>query len=801
MKLADIIGGGTSVVDWKGGCSECPRARKDFVPATITDSDLLIVGEAPGATEVEEGEGFTGRSGQYLRSTLEKYGITEYSLSNSILCRPPDNRNPYKKELSCCGNQFLKHQIPQHSTVALFGRVPVTHVFPDSKYAKMRGHVAWNRDFPGVRFFSALHPAYILRRQDKGPEFERQVARLSRILEEDPGNPPWEIISSEDSSSLERLQSALDTGVFAFDIETNGLESWHPDKEMVSFSLCANTDEAFFFHKNDPKWEESLDLVRESLGDSGTIVVAHNAGFDLEWLERNHDINLRCQIADTQSLYYLLYMGEDYRKARMRSLKGLVGDELDGYRYLLPNPHEWTDINLLKKYNTEDVIRTLQLFRQDFPKLTDKQRDLFFRVASPSSLAARRLNTNGLYVDTEYAASLKEELDEEKNAEIEKWKEEDPEFDPEEHISGDGFIDYVYSIRDLPVITRTEKDQKPATDKDTIKELIRDHGADFLEHRLEYQRIDKQISTFVEPYASGKVLDPYTERVRSDFLNCFTRTGRTSSRNMNVQNIPRDPIIRKLFGAPPGKVFLEADLSQIEIRIAMSLAKDPVGLEAYQKGSDLHAQTAQKMAERKGMETFTKEMRSNAKVTNFSLLFRGSVGTVKNYAFSNFGVNYTWDEAEEFYDTFFSTYTELSKWHQEVVDELRQNRGRIETALGFQRYLDWWDSPEEWKREKAEREAINFTVQSNNAFITLLILYLCQQKIRERGLYPEVMTVNTVHDSCIFEVPENMVDTVIEIGKEATAEVEEWISDWFLVPLVMDFACGPSWGELEELNV
>lgn len=804
MKLADVLGGGLKVLQPKGGCDTCPRGRKDFVPSTHNpNADLLIIGEAPGAQEVEEREGFIGQSGQLLRRMLKEKGITEFSLSNVIHCRPPDNRNPHKKEISACLNQYLINDIKEgYSNILLVGKVPADTLFPDTTYRSLRGHVAWHPDFPGQRFYTIYHPAYILRRRDQMPVFERHIERLARIIQEDPFNPAWTLVRGDSSSSREKLAGILAKDSFAFDIETNGLESWHPDKEITAFALCASKKEAVFFHKNDPYFEEGLKLVGEALENPSKTVIAHNAGFDLEWLEQDLGILTRCRIADTQALYYLIYMGEDFRKARMRSLKDLTEEELDGYRYLVPSPHLCTDVPLLAKYGSEDVIRTYELFRRGFPQLNRKQMDLFFRISSPSSLALRRLQVNGLHIDTDYADDLADTLQTEIEQEIAAWEEEDPEYSRKEHKSGtDGFLRYMYKIKGWPVIQRTEKDNKPSQAKDTIKELIRDHGAGVLKHHLKITELEKQQSTFVKPYQSGDVLDPFTNRVHPSYFNCFTRTGRTSSRNPNAQNIPRDKKVRSLFAAPEGKIFMQSDLSQIELRIAMCLSGDETGIDAYLNEGDLHAKTAKQLAADAGREDWTKEDRTNAKIMNFSLIYGGDEGTVKRYAYSTFGINYSWSDAEKFHKTFFGTYDALHPWHQSVIDDLRTNRGYMETVMGHPRFLEGWDAPEKGKREHYERVAINTTCQSPAGYMTILILYLVQQNIKERGLDKEgVLTTGSVHDSILYELPPNKVIEVIGLIEEAVDEVKEWISSWFIVPLVMDYEVGESWGDLQEVD-
>jgi len=182
--LDDIEGPHQKLIRPSGGCHNCPRRRVDFVPATLPKAQLIFLGEAPGATEVKEQEGFTGKSGELLRSVALEYGITEFAVSNVVHCRPPENAAPNKKVIDCCLSQFVLDEIRDYSIVVLVGSVPLQALFPKAKAWHFRGNLAYHPDFPEQRFYTMYHPAYILRNRGGTieEEFKQQMSRLARIV-------------------------------------------------------------------------------------------------------------------------------------------------------------------------------------------------------------------------------------------------------------------------------------------------------------------------------------------------------------------------------------------------------------------------------------------------------------------------------------------------------------------------------------------------------------------------------------------------------------------------------------------
>lgn len=588
-----------------GGCAICPRRKKDFVPATLIQSQILFLGEAPGETEVKEQEGFTGASGTFLREHAADAGITSFSLNNTIHCRPPGNRNPSAEEMDCCLSQFVLDEIRGYEIVVMVGNVPFQALFPGAKPARFRGNVAHHPDFPGQKFYMIYHPAYILRRRDQEEVFRRQMERLARIAKGEPA-PAYQIFSGGGKKYWQVLEKILSSSLISLDLETNSLQSWPISSRIRSLALAADEEQVVFAHENEAHWISVLAHLRKYLEKPEKHVVCANAGFDLDFLEE--ELGFRIKTTGIHDVFPLFYEAAQYK---MPSLKELVSRELDGYRYLVYDPSTETNLDLLGRYNAEDVIYPLQLFRQGMAKVQPKTRDLLMRVSSPSGYILRHISKNGFYVRRGYLQEKIKEYNEREQETLAAWREEDPRFVPTFHDSGKGLHQYLFKILGVSGERKTDKGNF-STDDSALKAWVR-QGFSPLRHLLALRKIEKFQSTYL--WGMEKHIGP-DSRVHSQFTTTFTDSARSSSRGPNIQNIPRDKEIRDLFGAPPGFVLLESDLSQIELRIMFCLAGDPVGIAAYNQGLDAHILTARSFCA--GSEP-TKEERTWAKVINFAL--------------------------------------------------------------------------------------------------------------------------------------------------------------------------------------
>lgn len=790
VRIADLIEQ-DSYLNPTGGCHSCPRKKKRMVPGTfVPGTDLLILGEAPGSTEVETGEGFTGPSGQFLRETLAKFGITEYSLSNTIHCRPPNNRNPNVQEISCCLNQFVLAELAGFKYVLLAGNVPMNALFPGVGVSRLRGNLTYHPDFEDTRFFGCYHPAYIKRRSDMKPVFEAQIERLARIVHGE-ADADIDIIQGDAERVMPALDEMLATGFISLDVETDRLESWELDAEIRSLAVASDTERAVFIYEEDPYWVVAVERIKDFLANPSSRVVGHNIGFDLDFMEWQFDFRVRARgILDTQSLYYLA------EGDKMSNLKMLVARELDGYRHHVVNPHEEENVKWLSRYNAEDVVYPIQLLRKGLDGLHPRTVDLFMRVSGPSGYHLRRMTSHGFYFDVPKWEEGVKEIAQQRQDLLESWADHDYKFRPGYHESGKGLEEYLFELKGYPIIERT-KTERPSTAAGVLKGLVRrleesDQDPTPVKNLLKLRKIDKKKSTYIDPYEGHVWPDGF---VRSSYHNTVTDSGRRSSRGPNIQNLPRGKSVRQYFRARPGNVLVQGDYSQIELRVAMCLAKDPVGLAAYNRGEDLHTETARIIS---GNPNPTKEERTNAKPVNFSLIYGAHWTRLKAQAAEDYGIWLSDEECQEYHELFFGRYKQLPIWHERTHNELRARQGKAMHIVGHPYYYEDWNHPDQGRRDHAFRAHLNSKCQGPAAYLNMYLLILTDRMIHEAGIPATI--VHEEHDSVVVDTPEEYVDRICSIMNKAAQKCHEWVSDWFVIPLVVEFEVGPNRGELQDYN-
>lgn len=778
-----VPGAARRVLNPSGGCHNCPRKRVDFAPSSLTAGPVLFLGEHPGATDVEQQASLVGEGGQLLRRVAGEVGVPgPWSFSNTIHCRPPDLPQP--KEIGCCLSQMTLGELEDYSVIVLCGKVPLQALFPGAKGSHFRGNVAHHPDYPEKRFYAVHHPGYIIRRPDMMPDFTRQMARLARIVGGEPP-PAWTVVRG--MPGLEALRAMVRASMLSLDFETSGLESWATGVHIKSFAATADGKTVVAADADDPLFRPMMDLIVAYVQDEDKTAIGANIAFDLEFLERERGINVQCRLLQDVALWW--YQAGGYT---MPSLKELVSRELDGYRFLVHEPHLCRDPELLLKYNAEDVVHPIALMQRAALVVGPRTRDLVARVLGPVSLVLRRMTAHGFHVREQYRQEKIAEYEERRRTIVSRWREQDPEFIPDKYESGHGLLHYLYTVRDLPVLERTASED-PSTDQSVLKQLVRD-GYGIVQNLLDLRELDKILSTYLRAY--DKVLWG-DGRVRSSYTLAYTDTGRSSSRGPNLQNIPRAKEIRDLFGVPDGSLLIESDLSQIEFRIMVCLAQDVNGIQAYLRGEDAHTVTARGIT---GAEVPTKAQRTLAKPVNFGYLYGAKAPTVQRYVADEYGVSWTMAEAERFRSVFMSTYPQIEIFHETSRLRLAQQRGHFESVVGHRFFYSDWDHREKGKREHVQRSALNSEAQGPAAHICFYIKVIASRLLQQRRI--DFGFVNTVHDSILTEVPNPAsAPAVVEALEEASQVAHQWVKSWFVVPLILEHASGQSWGSLKEIKV
>lgn len=570
---------------------------------------------------------------------------------------------------------------------------------------------------------------------------------------------------------------------FCFDTETTGLETREADLVGIAFSM--ESKEAFYVPMtNDQTINKAI------IGEFKTVLenpkirkIGQNLKYDVQIL-KNYDIHVAGELFDTMLAHFLLdseaansmdMMADKYLGYKTISFESLVGPKGRTQKTIDQIP-----VDKVKDYACEDADITLQLKEklQTWIK-ENKLEKLLHEVEEPLSYVLADMEYEGVQIDTEALAQMSKELDQEsRQAQEEIFKLAGVEFNiasPKQ--MGEILFDQMKLI-DNPKKTKTGQ---YATGEEILSKLADEHeiAAKILEFR-EYQKLK---STYVD--AIPLLISPVSGRVHTDFRQTVASTGRLSSNNPNLQNIPirtaKGREIRKAF-IPRNDEFLimSADYSQIELRIMAAFSKDVSMMQAFKEGRDIHATTAAKVF---GVDVDNVEpnMRRKAKEVNFGII----------YGISAFGLsqnlNIPRGEAQEIIDAYFKEFPNVKKYMDDVVEKARKN-GFVETMLGRRRYLRNINSRNFTMRGFDERNAVNAPIQGSAADIIKVAMINIHKWMKEEKVKSKMLI--QVHDELVFELhkseEELMTNKVTELMKNALP---------LEVPMEVGLGVGKNWLE------
>jgi len=343
--------------------------------------------------------------------------------------------------------------------------------------------------------------------------------------------------------------------------------------------------------------------------------------------------------------------------------------------------------------------------------------------------------------------------------------------------------------KDIVETSRTESLKQLSVDEFTLNEIRKrtknEKVKEFIGLLLEYRKWEKIQQTFLKNFIKYLSADG---RIRAKYDLMGTRSGRLSSSSPNLQNIPKN--LRVVFIPKEGYKFLEADLSQIEMRIAGILAEDKTILEAYRNNEDLHILTASVVAG-VNKEEVTSKMRQSAKAINFGLIYGMQAPSFKDYASREYGIEYSTEEAERIREKFFTLYSGLKNWHKKVEEQVKRYHS---TESPFGRVYIFDEEPDDFSL--VVRQALNYPVQSSSSDLNLYIMgKLFEWRDKENI---DFNFVGSVHDSMLLEVREDCLGLVEQKIKEIVKNISSEF-DWVVVPIEVETEVKDNWkGKKEE---
>lgn len=607
---------------------------------------------------------------------------------------------------------------------------------------------------------------------------ERNFGNLACL---DPANCDYQLVDNEEKRS-ELIKKLLTTEVFALDTETTGVDPL--DCNLVGMSFSFTENQAFYVPVPLCQ-EETLKIVTEFkpvFENEKSLKVGQNIKYDMLALMK-YGINIKGKLFDTMIAHYViqpeLRHGMDYLAEVYLNYRTIHIDELIGARG--KNQKKMCDLSPtdICHYACEDADITLKL-KNILEKELKKHaaEDLFYDIEMPLVPVLAHIESNGVLLDTE-ALKQSSAYFTEKLAILEK---EICELAGEEfNIASPKQVGEIL-FEKLKIIDKAKKTKtgQYTTSEEVLESLRGKH--DIIGKILEHRGIKKLLGTYID--ALPQLINPRTGRVHTSFNQTVTSTGRLSSSNPNLQNIPiRDEEgkeIRKAFIPDDGCLFFSADYSQIELRIMAHLSEDKNMIDAFLSGHDIHAATAAKIY-KTDISEVTPDMRRKAKTANFGII----------YGISVFGLaermNVDRKEAKELIDGYFETYPQVKAYMDKSI-KLAQEAGYVETIFHRKRYLADINSRNAVVRGYAERNAINAPIQGSAADIIKVAMIRIYSRFQAENIKAKMIL--QVHDELNFSVP---VEERELVGQIVIEEMESAYR--MLVPLKADCGWGKNWLE------
>jgi DNA polymerase-1 len=633
---------------------------------------------------------------------------------------------------------------------------------------------------------------------------------------------------------FEALKKLLkQTELLSYDVETVGFNEFDDRGAIVSLSGTSIIRSGKLVvwglplaHPESPfrkNWRIALKQIAKLI-EAIPKQIAHNGKFDARWLRRygvrakvTFDTMLACHLLDENRLKGL--------KPQATSRFGIADWGIDTDKLLE------TPIREVLWYNGKDTFYTYHIYLETKEELLSKPRLLrIFKLiiieANEELIEAERrgiwIDRERLATNTKIASDMRDELERQLHEWIPKpsdkirWphKGKSARFAEINFNASNWLRWWLFDYLDLPVLERGKpKDTAegeipgaPSVKEAVMMELKPLHPAvKILLDRVKWQ---KYSSSFFPSYAE---LADVNDRIHTTFKLAGTVTGRLSSakedadkvrrvdnRGVNIQQVPRDPLVRGLFGAAPGYTFVEVDFSQVELRVVCFLSRDRTMLRLYRNGEDIHLATASWVMGLPPSQV-TKEDRKKAKAINFGFAYGMGAKKFVMTAFEKYELHFSLDEATEIRRLFFQQFKGLLPWHarqRRIVND----HGRVTSPLGRVRNLPNIFSEDFRVRAEAERQAINSPVQSFASDMNLIAMIETMKKLRKKKL--EAYPLGTVHDATLFEIKTEHLAPALPIIKNTfeNLPLKKKFGVDLDIPIVADVKVGTHWGDAQELS-
>ena len=814
----------------EGECTACPLAETAKTVCVVgvgpQPAEIMLIGEAPGTTEDTEGAPFVGAAGELLNELLGEAGLkrSDVYITNSVRCRPPQNRMPTKAEALACRDTHSIREIAEvrPKIIIALGGAAGGALTGLTTVGENRGRMLPLLPAYGntqAQVLITYHPAATIHQgstsqkaSDTRAAIVADITMAKRCLA-----PPEPMASQKivlDTDSKERVATALRWLAGCTELgadcewevlENDGMWPWSKrngrSPKLVSLAIAGERDGKFVSlatRIDTPLFKSIITLLER------TPSIYHNAAADLIWLHQYVRPPLSgctlllasfLNVGPSLGLKVLAPIYTDIQVGWGASVRGEASDQLLGREPV--TAHEWHE---LLHYNAIDALATLKLKTALEAKGAENPVMPLYRRMLGVISALVEASMNGTPLDYD---GLKVIQDEVAREEVNAKGEIADELDMPELRSTAAKVGIKVALqlqRKHRIKLPTTKGGQPSI---ASKALAAHQDIPAVQHIMAYGKARKLMGTYIRPWRY-LLEQQETRRLHSVYKLWLTRTGRSSAEadiGGQIQQTPREQRVRSLFRAEPGWKIMSADLSQIEMRIAAWLAPDPTMLALFESDVDVHKVTAGWIsAIRAGvslhqyqdemdvwMKQVTADERQAAKSAGFGYLFGMREKHFIEYALETYGVVFDMHEAELARTGFFSLYPGLAAWHDAAWRWV--SLGYVDTPMGRRRYL-----PEGEDDLERQRKALNSPVQGTASDLALLSLEGIQGYIGATGLEGDIQLIGFIHDDVLLHVREEHIDEILSIVRDRMEHPD--LTDLpidLTVPLKVDIAVGDTW--------
>lgn len=762
------------------------------------------------ATEQDEQEGAAVMPSS-LVERLRAIGLDPEKVyyTNAIKCACPRGTKYKVGDIKKCKQHLDKEIAAVQPTYVLVLGAQALKATVDGSITELNG-VMVEKD--GIKYMPSYSPGIVYRDPGKAPFVEKAMNNFKAMMEGSlEGLPELDIRLITNMRELKRAFHHLRDNNYlhlSYDIETTGLVRFEDEVNLFGFG----NDQVQYIipleaHYSPLKGARLAQrkLIRTCvnwLNRNAKALVAGNGKFD--------DLFLKYRFGVKPNITFDVVLASHI-------LNENTPNGVKENAVLECNAPEWDVDKDLKtgKYKTRekyqeyltylgyDIYYEYKLYRVFHKKLKQDRAlmKLFYHLYMPGIISYETVEEHGVFIYPQQFKKVRKHLESEREAiekQLLKMAKHEVNWNSPAQIQK-----LLYEELKLPVIETTESGS-PSTSEATLMQLRDKHP--IVELILKYRGVNIQISHFID----GWINRMWGRRLFPNFKLHGTVTGRTSCTDPNLQQVPRDPIIRNLVGAPEGWSVVEIDYSQAELRIAAIMSGDETMKRIYQTGGDIHTHTYEMITGEKVSDDkyIKKEQRKKAKAVNFGFVYGMGWRKFKIYARDNYGVDLTDKEAEQWRERFFQAYHSLPKWHSKQR-RIVQSMGQVRSPIGRLRRLPDIYSTDKSKKAEAERQSINSPVQGFGSDLTILGMseimgnaqYYDPDYVLDKDKF---FVIGTVHDATLFEVRNDYLMEFCPRAKhilehpKALEDVFHFDTD---VPIVADVAVGKSWGAGIELHM